>query len=228
MIDFKALSDPFNPALVSWRLGSTNRNKDRGMALAYIDARDVMERLDEICGPAGWQCRYSHANGTTVCEIGILCGDTWVWKADGSGDTDVEAEKGALSGAFKRAAVRWGIGRYLYHLNSPWVVIEAAGNSYKIIEAEYARLMNTLPRPAGMGPPANNGGPKTEADEKVDAMKAYAKELSERIAEAPNEQTLNDIWREEAKALQELRGVSQKAYDTIVERFRKRGLKEAA
>jgi hypothetical protein len=47
----------------------------------------------------------------------------WVWKANGAGNSDVEAEKGACSDAFKRAAVLWGIGRYLYDLDSPWVAL---------------------------------------------------------------------------------------------------------
>ena len=55
-------------------------------------------------------------------------------------DSDVEAEKGALSDAFKRAAVRWGIGLYLYDISSPWVSIEAYGKSYKIADSEYAKL----------------------------------------------------------------------------------------
>ena len=137
---FDNLARPFPPDRVSWRVGPTNRDKTKGMALAYIDARDVMERLDAVCGPAGWQCRYPHATGKTVCEIGLRVESEWIWKADGAGDTDMEAEKGALSDAFKRAAVRWGIGRYLYDLSSPWVLIEAFGKSYKIADAELPKL----------------------------------------------------------------------------------------
>lgn len=131
------LSAPFDPALVSWRVGQTNerfRKGDdplKGKALAYIDARDVMGRLDEVVGCENWMDRYPHANGKTVCDIGIRVERDddampweWVWKADGAGDTDVEAEKGALSDAFKRAAVRWGIGRYLYSIPSPWVALD--------------------------------------------------------------------------------------------------------
>ncbi len=125
------------------------------MALAYLDARDVMDRLDEVCGPTGWQCRYSHVGPMTVCEIGIFipitdAGNgpayTWAWKADGAGQSDIEAEKGALSDAFKRAAVRWGVGRYLYNLQSPWVEIETRGRSSVIKEHEYARLAEVLQR----------------------------------------------------------------------------------
>lgn len=162
---FQKLSAPFPPAKVSWRVGSVNKEKLRGMALAYIDARDVMERLDAVMLPQNWQNDYPHANGKTVCRIGInvsaglgvsrLTNETnpttyietiekWVWKADGAGDSDVEAEKGALSDAFKRAAVRWGIGRYLYDLPSPWVEVEPFGKSFRIADKEYPKLRQLL------------------------------------------------------------------------------------
>lgn len=154
---FEALAAPFPADAVSWRVGSTNGDKTKGMALAFIDARDVMERLDAVCGPAGWQCRYPHANGKTVCDVGIKVGDEWVWKADGAGDSDVEAEKGALSDAFKRAAVRWGVGRYLYHLASPWVAIEAKGRSHFITDEAKVSLRKLLTRE---GAPATQEKPK--------------------------------------------------------------------
>jgi len=143
-IDFDALAAPFPPDKVSWRIGKMAKDKPSGMALAYLDARDVMGRLDEVCGPSGWQCKYSHAGNKTVCDIGIDVGDQdWVWKADGAGDSDIEAEKGALSDAFKRAAVRWGIGRYLYDIPSPWVAV----NQWKQIEeSEHAKLEALLER----------------------------------------------------------------------------------
>lgn len=152
MIDFKALAAPFPPEEVSWRLGSVSKAKMRGMALAYLDARNVMDRLDDVCGPDFWQCKYSHANSKTVCDIGILVefqlNPQWIWKADGAGDSDIEAEKGAMSDAFKRAAVRWGIGRYLYTLDSPWVEIEEIGNTgkFKIKQGAYKELDMILRR----------------------------------------------------------------------------------
>lgn len=151
------LCKPFPPDRISWRVGSTTKDKTKGMALAYIDARDVQDRLDEVCGMDGWQCRYVPMHDKkTVCEIGVLVARTnggfayeWVWKADGAGDSDVEAEKGALSDAFKRAAVKWGIGRYLYDLDSPWVELdtyEKNGQTFAkgIKPAEMARLKKVL------------------------------------------------------------------------------------
>lgn len=123
---FDALCQPFPASFVEWRVGSTNQEKSKGLPLCYIDARAVMDRLDSICGPENWQCNYTQTgNGSIVCNLGIrVPGGDWIWKADGAGATDFEGEKGMLSDALKRAAVRWGIGRYLYELKAPWVEIE--------------------------------------------------------------------------------------------------------
>lgn len=151
---FDKLKAPFPIEDVEWRVGATTKDGTRGLALAYIDARHVMDRLDEVVTPAGWQCRYSHAGEKTVCELGLVTAlhnvdgvpdsAAWIWKADGAGDTDVEAAKGALSDAFKRAAVRWGIGRYLYKLPSIWVGIEPQGRSHVIAASELPKLQRLL------------------------------------------------------------------------------------
>jgi hypothetical protein len=139
---FNNLSAPFPIEFIEWRIGSTTGDKSKGMALCYVDARAVMERLDSACNPGGWQCNYSQGvGGSIICNIGLRMqeGD-WVWKADGAGATDVEGEKGALSDAFKRAAVRWGVGRYLYDLKAPWVEIQPRGKSYFIPDHEVNKL----------------------------------------------------------------------------------------
>lgn len=142
---FDKLKSPFPPDRVSWRVGSTTQDKKKGLAFGYIDARDVMQRLDEVCGPENWQNTYTIAGTAIVCNIGIRDGaGDWVWKADGAGATDVEAEKGMMSDAFKRAAVRFGIGRYLYDIPATWVAIEPMGKSFRIAEGEYPRLEKVL------------------------------------------------------------------------------------
>jgi hypothetical protein len=129
IMDLAKLKEPFPVNLVSWRVGATNAKRNNGkatsgIALAYIDARDVMERLDAVCGPEGWQAIHPHANGKTSCRIGIKIGDEWVWKENGAGDSEESAEKGAFSDSFKRAAVLWGIGRYLYDVANIWVDLD--------------------------------------------------------------------------------------------------------
>ena len=181
---YKKLAAPFPPDVVSWRVGSMNKDKTKGMALAYIDARDVMSRLDEIVGPANWQASYPHANGKTICAIGIKCDGEWVWKANGAGDTDIEAEKGAISDAFKRAAVLWGIGRYLYDLPSPWVAV----NQYKQIEeSEFPRLRKLLSNSAPPSPARNAGGSPASSPNRQDEPPAA---LSDVAPKGVNE----DLW----------------------------------
>lgn len=188
---FDRLAEPFPADAISWRVGSTTGDKSKGMALAYLDARDVMDRLDLVCGPGGWQCDYPHANGKTVCRIGIKVGDEWIWKADGAGDTDVEAEKGALSDAFKRSAVRWGIGRYLYGLSSPWVEIEPMGRSFRIKQSEHAKLRTLLNNYTGVTPKRSA---QANRDKDYEFFKA-------KIDAAEDMETLGAVGREIKQAL---------------------------
>jgi hypothetical protein len=100
-----------------WRVQSANQYG--ASCVAYIDARQVQDLLDEVCGPGFWQCKYSEHKGNLFCSIGIDTNDgtddpIWVWKSDCGTESQVEKQKGEASDAFKRAAVMWGIGRFLY------------------------------------------------------------------------------------------------------------------
>lgn len=107
--NWDALADPFSPEVVKQRKGPG------GKTLDYIDARDVMDRLDEIIGPAHWQDNYAPGPaGGVLCTLSIWIDGIWVSKSDVGENTDIEAVKGGCSDAFKRAAVKWGIGRHLY------------------------------------------------------------------------------------------------------------------
>jgi len=108
-----ALSAPFDPSEEKQRKGPG------GKMLTYIDARAVMNRLDDVVGMGQWQTHFKEVNGVVVCELSIYAqmdnGEgIWITKSDGAGETDIEGEKGQFSDAFKRAAVHFGIGRYLY------------------------------------------------------------------------------------------------------------------
>lgn len=127
--DIKLLFAEFDKSDIHWRAQSVTKDGSKAMALAYIDARDVMDRLDQVCGAGSWQDRYEFSGPKTICYLSILIDGEWVTKADGAGDTDVEADKGAISDAFKRAAVKWGIGRYLYDMPTPWVPCDSYQNN---------------------------------------------------------------------------------------------------
>jgi hypothetical protein len=164
----KALGEPFPPELVKFRLGGriytvkdrdTGEEKHRAQALCYIDARDLMDRLDSVLGAENWQDTYTTYSGTVICSLGVnvaaltgkdpkqMANDGWVWKADGAGPTAFEAEKGQISDAFKRAGVRWGCNRPAYKLPAPWVDVEGCymkdgkPKGGKIPKREMNRLM---------------------------------------------------------------------------------------
>lgn len=89
--------------------------------VAYIDSRDAQDLLDDVCGPENWQDDYRVIDGKVYGGIGINVGTAeypmWVWKWDCGVESNMEQEKGQASDAFKRAAVKWGIGRFLYRLD---------------------------------------------------------------------------------------------------------------
>ncbi|WP_283393181.1 Rad52/Rad22 family DNA repair protein [Photobacterium phosphoreum] len=215
---FDKLKAPFAPDKIHWRVGSTTGDKKRGMALAYLDARDVMERLDEVVGPENWQARYPHANGKTCCEIGIKCGDEWVWKANGAGDTDIEGEKGAFSGAFKRAAVLWGIGRYLYDLPSPWVDLD----QYKKIKPEeLSRLQQMTGGPAASEPTAKQGPTPEQAKDHA-RLEANAKAIAECLDAADGPLEIDRIMKDRAETLRQIMTYKPAWHKALVDKAEKR------
>lgn len=149
------LQRPFYPSEIEWRLGSTNSAKTSGIALPYITNRAIQNRLDEIFGITGWKNEFIVNDKSKICGISLKFGDTWITKYDGADDTNIEATKGGISNAMKRAAVQWGIGRYLYKLPTFWVAIEQVGKSYKI-KGKPPELPNwALPKPV-QTPATNN------------------------------------------------------------------------
>ena len=104
-----ALKRPFDPRKLKWRKGPG------GKELVYITARDVMDRLDQVVGVSGWETSYHEVMGRVVCQLTLCIEGKYITKCDGADDTAIEGAKGALSDALKRAAVQFGIGRYLYH-----------------------------------------------------------------------------------------------------------------
>jgi len=104
-----------------WRIQSYGKHYPSAACIAYIDARDVMDLLDEIAGPENWQSDYKEIKGNLYCGVAIRINGEWIWKWDCGTEPKTEKEKGEASDAFKRAAVKWGIGRFLYDMPVQWV-----------------------------------------------------------------------------------------------------------
>jgi hypothetical protein len=118
----KDLSGPFEPKYIQWRVGRAgiSGGKPWARVLAYVDARAIQERLDQVCGPDNWKVEYQPVGKGFLCGLSIKCENEWVTKWDGSDETDIEAFKGGISKSLVRAASVWGIGRYLYDLGENW------------------------------------------------------------------------------------------------------------
>lgn len=131
-MNLKRLTDKFPASKIEFRIGATNQDKTKGIALAYVTNRAIQERLDEVCGADNWCNVFREWKGNhQLCGISIKIDGEWVTKWDGAEDTKTEPIKGGLSASMKRAAAQWGIGRYLYDVPNVWADIVKSGSSYK-------------------------------------------------------------------------------------------------
>ena len=124
-MDLSKLREPFRLSELEWKVfksGIADNNMPWARVFAFVSSRAIMDRLDEVCGPENWQTHFHsdpELNGT-ICNLSIKIDDHWIKKEDGSNFTKLEPFKGGLTGAFKRVAAQWGIGRYLYDCGELW------------------------------------------------------------------------------------------------------------
>jgi hypothetical protein len=117
---FAALAAPFMTDEVRTRPQGARQ-------IHYITARTVMNRLDDVLGPAGWWDEYVPMENSVICRLTIRLPDgTTLTKSDAGGYAGMadsgDDDKSGFSDAFKRAAVKFGIGRYLYRDGVPGFV----------------------------------------------------------------------------------------------------------
>ena len=144
----KELSLPFPSCDVEWRVQKViNESEKKGIAVPYLTSRAVQNRLDEVVGPMHWRSEYKpwhsiDGKASQLCGISIFFDERseWITKWDGSDDSDFEPIKGGLSDAFKRAAVPWGIGRYLYRFDAEFVKVKTRGKNFVVDPSELPRL----------------------------------------------------------------------------------------
>lgn len=127
MPDLSKLAEPFEDADVEWRVSRAGVGGKTGVwcsVVAYITARAIQKRLDDVCGIENWrneEPRIIEMNGKSYFAVGISIrlDKEWVTKWDVCEPTragDIDPAKGGFSGGMKRAGAQWGIGRYLYYL----------------------------------------------------------------------------------------------------------------
>lgn len=192
----RRLAAPFDLGEVKFKPSAVSGN--RALALAYVDARVIQDRLDEVLGVLGWQDSYKVlADGSVMCRLRLRIGDQWITKADVGGQSEQpdggDRTKAAFSDALKRAAVKFGVGRYLYRLPALWADYDPKRRAFvRPPQLPAAALPGKAPaKPASPRPAANGAGPAGEnLDAPIGAAKALA--LLERCrklgweAEGPN------------------------------------------
>lgn len=115
------LARPFEAKYIGVRPGAVS---DTGQAILlwYVDARAIMDRLDQVVGPENWN--YSWHSVPTVEGRVAVHGQLRVYdvtKEDvGEAQNEDEPFKSAVSDAFKRCGVHFGLARYLYSMPQTW------------------------------------------------------------------------------------------------------------
>ena len=165
------LRAPFDPGDVDFRIqGKANEQTGRAQVVAYVDARAVQDRLDEVVGAGNWSFDWQPLvieKGEVQVAKGTLA-LFGVAKADVGTASNFQETLGAVSHCFKRAAVQWGVGRYLYNLHTVWVTVEKSGG--RIPDAVLRELRAKLPRPGHVQPPHVAIVPEDEAAAEPEAV----------------------------------------------------------
>ena len=168
------LAAPFEADEVKWRAIVTSKDGTKAMCSAYLEARTIMDRLDEVVGAENWKDDYVFRdNGTVICHLSLCLDGEWTAKCDVGAPSEQpdanDRDKAAVTDALKRCAVKWGIGRFLHRLPKQWVKYDA----------QKKQLLETPRLPAWAlpaqqkAPPPKQEAPRQETprpDEKADRL----------------------------------------------------------
>jgi len=138
------LRAPFKPEDISWKPQTVDYKAKTALAVAYADPRAYVDRLNEVFGVGGWsdyynfiatpfnkfikgKAAYKDKPATedrqipgdkviVVCSLHVREFDISVSSTGDSDASDDNAATSAEAQSFKRAAMKLGLGRYLYEL----------------------------------------------------------------------------------------------------------------
>lgn len=164
---------------ISWRAGAVSRDKKRARALVYAEPRAYEDVLNRLC-PADWSVTFQPwGENKVICNLticGVTRSSTGEYEEGGRGavaqGTVAEAQ------AFKRACVKFGLFRYLYDIESPWVEYDEEKRALKQTPTLPARFLPQGDKSQGV----RNSVPKVEPlatlpAERADALANELKKL---------------------------------------------------
>jgi hypothetical protein len=226
---FAALAAPFEPEEVKVRSQSSRQ-------LHYVTARTVMNRLDNVLGPENWWDEYVPSENSVLCRLTVRLPDgSTLTKADAGGYAGMadsgDDDKSGYSDAFKRAAVKFGVARYLYRDGVPGFVQERTpGTAAPVASPEPATVAASNSRPASNGQGFGNA-PRTgkalfawtkDQEQKYEVgllkyLNSWAKlqEFPGRMVEWDAEQ-VNLAYAEACRKLQAIQSSHSEAYEEAI------------
>lgn len=182
------LSDPFDPALVRWRVVSKSKDGKKGQVMPYVDMRAYSGRLNEVLGPSGWtfdlnttttpgltrmkRDKIVQSGKVTVVAslkidgIGAHTSAGEMWADDDNAITRAEAQ------AKKRAASLFGMGEYFYRMPELgpklWVPIDEYGAPKSVpVLPSWALPKSMRNAGASKQPTSNNNSSSSSATKPV-------------------------------------------------------------
>lgn len=146
-IDLSRLRGFFGERDLVWREVQYSSDRRRALAGAHVRDSAIMDRLDDVCGPENWKNTFGKGpNGGAVCGLSIRVGNEWITKWDtheilpymSTANRDREERPGrsrgkqirsvrAMGSGLRRAALQWGIGRYLDRIPKHWMPVAENG-----------------------------------------------------------------------------------------------------
>ena len=207
------LAQPFPASSIYWRAGVVSRDKKRAQALPYAEPRIYEDRLNQVC-PGLWGVSFrSWGESRIICDLTI---GELTRSSTGEENEGFAPGTAAEAQAFKRACVKFGLGRYLYDIPIVWVPYD-----------ENARRLAETPTLPTRFLPHQHAAPPTLSQGRANAMhremeklglerseqhKLAATVLGHEVAQftALTEMEALEVWNV-AKRAQVERGVAQQA-----------------
>lgn len=124
---------------IECRVGQQTKDKSKYSVLLYKTARTDMDILDEVFGVDNWQVDYSMIGQMLFCTISVWSDvrNCWIRKSSNGTESNMEAEKGQASDAYKRAGFMVGIGRELYSAPKIWLDSSISPYDLEVDQIEY-------------------------------------------------------------------------------------------
>lgn len=155
------LAEPFPAEIIEFKPGAITKDKTKALALAYVEVRHYIDRLNKVVG-ADWSDEYQFIvpSGELISCGLTVCGVTR-WDIGEKNSADVNTATSALAQSFKRACVKFGLGRHLYAIESVWVAYDGDRKQFTPQAVQQLKCLLSGDQPK---PEPTNGKKKTKEE----------------------------------------------------------------